>query len=153
MTQHEAPARHWLHLRPDGGIDDVCVTTSDGDRFMLSVDEAIASCRFGDQLRQFIEQVGGVTDRLDAWLLQHRGKIDRAYLHIGRDGLDFIAVQRGMAMDPEIQDSLTELDLEIAHNQAFDLIRMDVTALPYCSENASSSFVPREGTRVKKFRE
>jgi hypothetical protein len=150
MGQIEPEVKNWTHLCPDEGIETVVVTTKDGDRFVLTIEEAIAACQTGDRSRQFFDQFRGVMERLTSWLNERPEKIDRAYLRIGRDGLDFTVVLRAKGFDPELEDSLTELDIEIAQNEAFELIKLDITALPYCSENSARSFVRQQGTRMRK---
>jgi hypothetical protein len=50
-------------------------------------------------------------------------------------------VRNSREFNPSFEDALSVLDLEIAHDSAFDLIKMCVLALPYSSMETVASFL------------
>ena len=132
--------RRTIELRY-GDESDVVVTPADEDRFALSVDDAIAACHAHTKEREFRKQHKILFEQLTRWLRDHKDTVERAYLTTRDNGLLFLVVTRSKEMDPNLQDSLTELDVEIANDAYLDLIRLSVLAIPNASESNIESFI------------
>lgn len=120
----------------------VTVTPADQDRFVITIQEAVAACRDGKELLAYRRQfVDGLVPALKDWLASHRKKVRTAYLTVRDGGLLFLIVRKEAACDSELTDSLTELEANIAVNPHLGLIRMDALALPDVSDECLASFL------------
>ena len=119
----------------------VLITPADEDRFMVTVENAINACDAFQKSIHFDKQFRDLMDYLGQWLFNHAELVDRAYLTVREADLLFIIVQRQKHYNRRLEDQLTDLDLEISHNDDFDLIRFCVLALPKTSEEGVSSFL------------
>ncbi len=130
----------WQHLRQEGG-GSVLIHQQDGDRFALPMDDVILACRSWEKAGQFSHQVSVLLDRLATWLSERKAEFASAFLGLEADGVIFVVVRRSKEFDPGFEDALSLLDLEIAQDSAFELIRMRVLALPYSSIETVASFL------------
>jgi hypothetical protein len=120
----------------------VTVTPADQDRFVITIQEAVAACRGGKELLEYRSQfVEGLVPALKDWLASHRKKVRTAYLTIRDGGLLFLVVRKEAACDGEFTDDLTELEADIATDSRLNLIRMDALALPDVSDGSLKSFL------------
>ncbi len=148
MTQTK-PKVVWQHLRQaDGG--EAFITPKEGEAFGLPIDEAVSACISWDQhVRQFSRQVGDLLESLGRWLDEREAQIHRAYFCLETDGALFAVVSKDVRFDPSFEDALSELDLGIAQDEAFNLIKLRVIAIPFSSDETISSFLdPQRGCWV-----
>ena len=89
----------------------------------------------------FKDQFDLLVSHLAEWLRDRRSDIRDAYLTVCDTGLLFVVVRNSREYERDFEDSLTDLDIEIANDSAYDLIRMDVLALPDVSEDSVRSFL------------
>jgi hypothetical protein len=135
----------WQHLRQaDGGS--VVLHTKDGDDFCMPIDEVVKACRSQEEIDQFCQQVGALLERLSRWLIDRKPEIQAAYMGLEPDGAIFLVVRKAKAFDPAFEDALSLLDLEIAQNDDFNLIKLRVLALPSSSEQTIASFLDIKNT-------
>jgi len=133
-----------IFLRYDELSRQVWIAAKDNDLFSVTVAQAIAACKAADSVEDFKHQFGHLLDKLAIWLGQHRSKIDQAYLTVRDAGLLFIPVRKDVSYDAQLEDALTELDLEVAQAEEFDQIRLSVLALPQTNAEGVSSFINPE---------
>ena len=119
----------------------VRIVPPDKDIMAMSVEMAIEACRAFRQQIQFKDQFELLLKRLVEWVSEHAADVHKAFLTRRDSGLLFLVVLNTEQFDPIIEDSLTDLDLEIANDADFKLITLSVHALPCCSEDAIGSFV------------
>lgn len=117
------------------------VTPSDQDRFMVKVGKAIEILRQYQREDQFANQFNLLVKRLAAWLDQHAGRWQRAFLTAGESALRFIVMRRQARFEEEITDALSDLGVEIANDPDFSLIKLNTRALPLASNEALQSFL------------
>ena len=130
----------WQHLRQaDGGS--VVIHAKDGDNFCMPIDGVVQACRSQAEMDQFCQQVGALLERLSRWLIDRQPEIQAAYMGLEPDGAIFLVVRKARAFDPAFEDALSLLDLEIAQNDEFNLIKLRVLALPSSSEQTIASFL------------
>jgi hypothetical protein len=144
MPSNEPPARTRavieLHCQDRDGV--VRVVPDDQDQMLLSVRDAIEACRaFDDQLR-FGRQFDQLLQRLGEWVRERQASVRSAYLTARDFGLLFLLVRRGGQYDEALEESLTDLDLEVANDPDYSLIRLDVLAVPEVSAESLRSFLP-----------
>lgn len=122
----------------------VVVTPEDQDRYVTTVDRTIEALRIFNDKDAFDRKFKALQQRLAEWLRDNRNLIDRAFLTLRDSRLLFVVVQKGRAYDSDFEDSLTELDLEIANTADFDQMPLSVLALPACSDTTLGSFLDPE---------
>jgi hypothetical protein len=136
-TEHKPT---WQHLREEGA-GSAMIHLKDGDRFALPMDEVILACRSWEKAAQFSSQVSALLDRLANWLSDRQSEFASAFLGLEPDGVIFVVVRKSREFDPGFEDALSLLDLEVAHDVAFNLIKMRVLALPFSSTETVASFL------------
>lgn len=119
----------------------IAVYTQDGDKFYATVAEAIEALRSTDDRKQSRDNMSALYDHLVRWLVAHTDEIDRAFLTVRDAALLFVILQKEREIDAELQEALSELDWEIAHDSSFGGIDLNVVGLPQCSETAYRSFL------------
>lgn len=135
-----------LRLSYNSADAPVIVEPANGDRFFTTVREAAIACQAADKQAQFWEQVKEVLlPRLTRWLHSHQTKVNSAFLAVREGGLLLLVVKGDSAYDRAFEDELTALDLEIARNEAFNLIAIDITAIPLVSKITVKSYLGSGG--------
>lgn len=126
----------------------VLIEDGDEDRFSMTVEEAIESCKVYEREKQtiFRKQFKMLLDFLGAWSFKRKGKLAKIFLTIRDAGLLFLVVTRRKTYDDNLERELTELDVEIARSEDFSEIWLSVQALPLCDKNGYDSFCNSEWT-------
>ena len=121
----------------------VVISPKDNDLHVLTVEEVIsalgaegASARATAQL-----QFRALLNKLGEWNRKHGDKQSQVLLTLRDTNLLFLVVMKGRAHDPQLEDDLTELDLSIAQDDAFDKLSVSVLAIPHCDKDCIKSFV------------
>lgn len=127
----------------------IVVTPEDEDRYILTVQEAIRSCRVAEQSVLFDRQFRTLRDHLATWIRDNLPKIGRAFLTVHDGEWLFLVLTRLPKCDERFEEELTKLDLEVAQDRRFHLLRFNVLALPDVSEQALRSFI---STRTLEYR-
>lgn len=144
-------SKKWIQLCHDDDTDGYQVKTKEGDQFFIDFDDLVRANRISDRRKEFLGQVRDLMDRLNPWLDDHADKIDRAYLSFGRGKIDFVVVQKSAEFDRAFDREFVDLDIEIARGDHFNLIQLECLALPNSPDEDVASFVPKEGTLVRRF--
>ena len=100
----------------------------------MPVEVAVEACRAFKEQIAFKDQFDMLLDRLAEWIDRREDKLDQAFLTTRDSGLLFLVVLTQKELNEGIESDLTELDLEIANDDDFDLIRLSVHAIPKCCE-------------------
>ncbi len=124
----------------------VVVTPADEDRFCITVDEAIHACKAASSSAKFTGQFKVLLDYLADWLRQNKKIVQCAYLTVRDAGLMFLPVKKEVPYNRAFENSLTDLDLAVANDPNFDLIKLSVLSLPPVSNDAINSFISTEPT-------
>ena len=127
-----------LDYSQDGSV---VVTPKDQDRFVLSVKEATSALSDAAQLLKYGRQFGQLMPRLTDWLQAQRENVRKAFVTVRDGALLFLVVRNQAKCDPAFTDALAELDMAIAQNESFDVIKLDVLALPDVSDDGVQSFL------------
>ena len=130
-------------LREDGRVK---VTGPDKHTMVLPIEAAIQACRALKDQILFGDQFDLLLDHLAEWVQQRQPDLKAAYLTVCDTGLLFVAVRNTRQYDTAFEDELTELDLEIANDTAYDLIRFDVQGLPDVPQESVRSFLSAKTT-------
>lgn len=143
-----AKTKSWIQLDCKDQDARVVVTPDDGDRFAITMELAIRGCKIASQLDKFNKQLSILMGHLADWTDQYIEDIDKVYLGIKDDGLQFLVVRRSKRYNRDLEDALTNLDIAIAQDSDLDLIQLSVLALPKTSTASVQSFLPRRGSLV-----
>lgn len=118
--------------------DVVKVTPRNLRRFQIQKDRAInlLSKAAGASL-----QLDFLLDKLGCWCKKNSQKLSRAFLTIRDERFAFIAISISTACDDDLEDSVSELDFELANDSDLDLIKLNAFVLPPTSDEAVTSFL------------
>jgi hypothetical protein len=130
----------WQYLREeDGGR--VLITPKEGEAFGLSIDDVVRACRSQEQIGAFTQQLGELLERVAKWLAERSAEIHKAYFGLEPDGAVIAVVRRDKRFNPDFELALSDLDLSIAEDPGFNLIKLRVLALPFSPDETVASFV------------
>jgi hypothetical protein len=111
------------------------------DRFFLTVQAAIMACQAFGQYEEFTRQFRKLQAKLTEWYESQEHHVAKAYLTVRDSAILFLVVQKSAAFSRDLEDSLTDLDIAIAQDDEFSLVRLNVLALPTASEESIQSFL------------
>ncbi len=74
------------------------------------------------------------------WTLQRKNKIQSAYIAQHENALLLLIVQKKVEHDEDLNDELSDFSFDIANDKCFDLLHIDVIAIPTVSPEAVESF-------------
>ena len=119
----------------------VPAVTDRGDPFMLTAQAAVRACQAIDQTEAFTAQFVRLHDKLAAWINAHDAHIVRAFLTAHDNAILLLLVQKTEAFDQKLIDALADLDIAVAQDDEYNLIRLNVLALPLASDEAIQPFL------------
>jgi hypothetical protein len=119
----------------------VRITLPDLHIMVLAVEQAARACGVYQRQKDFEQQFNDLLCHLKQWCDKHRDHIQSAFVSLRDGGILFLAVQKPSEYSREFEDTLTDLDVEIANSASLDLIRLSVLALPHSSADAVESFL------------
>ncbi len=124
----------------------VLVKPENNDLFFMSVQRAAQACQMADQAYAFGLQFRSLLDKLAAWITSHRKQIGTAFVTLRDGGFLFLVIQKKAVLDMDFEKEMTELDLEIASDESWKLLRLNVLALPACTEDSQAAFLYADET-------
>lgn len=121
--------------------DIVQVTARGQARFEVQKDHAIHALQLEAADRQrFEKQLHLLFETTAEWIRDSGSLVSDAYLTM-RDGrFLFIPIAASAEISDDLEDSLSDLDIEVANDSQLDLILLNTMVLPPASEDALSSF-------------
>ncbi len=119
----------------------VVVTPSNQDRYVKSVKNVIEACQAQEAAERSIAQFQYLLTRLGEWVRDHHDKIAQAYVTVRDVTFLFLVVQKSKAYDAELEEALTDVDLEIALSDEFSALRLSVLALPSVAPDSRCAFL------------
>lgn len=133
--------RRPIHLNPVHRESDVLVQDGD-DLFLLTVQDAVNACGAWNKMAEFQSQMKELKARLEQWVSARETTVRDAFLSVKTGGgLFFMVVMNERKFDRDLEDDLTDLDVEIANAPEFNLLRMSVLALPNSPPDSVESFL------------
>lgn len=141
MTIQQESKRRSVVPLIEGEHDDVQVIRLDGDRFVTTAQQAIDFLSLAGSAVAFQEQLKELLDRIYQWVDARKQKISAAYIVLGSDGITLVAVQRSVSFDFRFEEELTDLDIEVANNEAFRLIPFNTLLIPKVGDTLLKSFL------------
>ena len=141
MSETDSRSRSITLLDESQG-GNVFVVPANEDRFLLTVEEAVRACKASDRALRFSKQFEHLlTKKLPEWITTYRGHISSAHLTIRDTDILLVVVQNCVEMNSELVNALTELDISIACDENFDLIKLNVLSLPLVAQEGTSAFL------------
>jgi len=145
-----------LRIRYDRD-DDVVVHPQDNDVYVITTKEAVEAIQqwvspfnnvisvVGDHIRSLKEQSESLLLKLQDWSKKHSDTICRADFRVlSLNDFLFVVMQKDIPYNSDLSDKLTDLDIEIANDDNFNLITLNVLAIPRCSFDAAQAFIDWE---------
>jgi len=130
-----------IRLRISDAGRQVLVEPEDSDKFVLYVEEAIHACRIMKEYEElFHKQLQYLKNYLGKWACEHKDKVNKTFLTLHGGRMLFLVVTKNSTFDPELEDSLTDLDLNVARDPECSQINLDIQAVPQCQEEGYVSF-------------
>lgn len=125
-----------------GPEDTVSVCPRDQQRFEIQKDKAIHALRVAyEQEQQFGKQMNLLLNRLGVWLESQGDEVNDAFLTLQDGSFAFVVIKSQARFDPDLEDSLAELDVAIANDASLDLVGVHTLALPPASPKSLLSFL------------
>ncbi len=128
-------------------VEQVVVVPEDEDRFVTSSREAAEACRQVQNQEAWKRDFEAFLVAVHEWCKAHVEVVSHAYLGVGDEGLKVFVVTVGNEYQPEFDDELTSLDLDLA--KRFARCPADVLQLPAApSESLTSFFAPESAIQI-----
>lgn len=128
-----------------GPEDTVAVCPRDQERFEIQKDKAIHALRVAyEHEEHFNKQMNMLLNRLGKWIESQGEKIEDAFLTLQDGSFAFVVVKSRPQYDESLEDSLADLDVEIANDSALDLVGVRTLALPLASRKSVMSFLDKQ---------
>jgi hypothetical protein len=96
-------------------VQQVIVTAEDGDRWVTTVKEAAAACQSALSDQEWKKEVEGFVARIHEWSNEHADVVAAAFIGISSEGLTGVIVTKGPEYRTEFDDTVTQLDIELAN--------------------------------------
>ena len=135
-------SQNWVQLNLSVDAAGVVVTPADGDRYALPMEVAMRGCQLASKLLVFQQQFRDLLSELSDWIDERSSAIDKAFVTSKGDGFLFLVIRRDKAFNRSLSEELTDLDTRIAQSETFNLIQLEVLALPHVEDTTIKSFLP-----------
>lgn len=122
----------------------VVITRQDEDRFTLTIQSAVEACAIHAKREQLEARFRILLNRLAEWLRSRLDAIADAFL-TERDGmLLFLVVMKKTRFDPQLEEDLTTLELQIQEDPQLEDLPFTTMAIPLLANQEDlMSFVNR----------
>jgi hypothetical protein len=114
---------------------------NNGDRFLIAARELANACGLHQQIVEVNAQVRDLWSRLTKWLGDQIPKVAQARMFPRGGRMFFLVVMNSTSFDGDLESALTDLDLEVANDERFDLLKLDVLAIPNSPEACIDGFM------------
>ncbi len=121
--------------------DTIEVTGQDTRRFKVQKDVAIKVLRAVQDKGRAFSQIDLLLERIGRWTSERREKLRDIYLTVQDSSFLLVLVQQAARHDDELEEALSELDVEIANDPDFELLKLNAILLPPVTEDALMSFL------------
>ena len=146
-----------IYLLHHGDDSEVMVHPPDNDIHFMSSSEAVRAiigwAPIAERISVIQGQLKALLEKLRKWSVEHQSLLARSDLRVrSYDDILFVVMQRDIPYDAHLSDLLSDLDIEIFNDNDFEAIRLDVLAIPRCSDDAAQAFIDLErNVRIAEF--
>ena len=132
-----------LTLLDESAGGQVWVKPKDDDHFFVALMDAVSACRAIDKAKEFQQQFEDLVDELTKWIDSHKDSIRSAHLMARERERDILllVVQKDVPFDRVLADELSKLDISIAQSKNFNLLDLNVMAVPSVSRESMTAFL------------
>lgn len=120
--------------------DLVSVTPRNQQRFEIHKDRAIRILQLNHEAGK---QISLLLDKLALWLTRNTEKVHSAILTVRDERFLFLVISKVAEMDDDLEDSVSEIDFDVANDSDLEVLKMNAIVLPQASREALDSFVDR----------
>jgi hypothetical protein len=138
------PQTEIIELHFENRDGQVRVMLPDNHIMAMSVEVAVHACRAFKHQILFKSQFDSLLPFLGEWIEQHRENVKQAYLTTRDSGLLFLVVTNDIAFKDSFEDELTSLDIEVANDNDYNLITLNVLAIPPSCDEDTKSFISKK---------
>ncbi len=117
------------------------IRPEDQDRFVLTESEVVKACQAFDKSSQCIHQFHALIEKLSQFVSVWHSRISQAVLTIRRNDILLVVVSTEVRRDEELSGHLTELEIEVANDESFSLLRFCALNLPHSSIDEVEQFL------------
>lgn len=117
------------------------IAVHDKSRFEVQKDVAIKVLRAVPDRSRAVRQIDLLLERIGRWTSERREKLRDIYLTVQDSSFLLVLVQQAARHDDELEETLSELDVEIANDPDFELLKLNAILLPPVTEEALMSFL------------
>lgn len=136
-------SKSWIQLRMDDPtLGGVTVHRGDGDIISLGKELIARSAQIASKIVRFEPQLEALEKELSLWSSQRAEVIKEVFLVLKGDHFLFLVLLKGKQYDNALEDDLTDLDMKVAQDPDYDLIKLSVLALPAFADDVIHSFLP-----------
>lgn len=119
----------------------VLINPEDQDKFVLSVAQMIESAKLFSLITKFVTVMPVIMEKIGQWLGGHRTEVEKAFLTLKDRSLLLLVVQKQKEYNQVLQESLVNLDIEIAQDERMGIVPLSVLLLPMTSQEAIDTFI------------
>ena len=117
------------------------ITGQNNLRFEVQKDVAIKVLRAVQDRSRAVRQIDLLLERIGRWTSERRPQLRDIFLTVQDSSFLLVLVQNAVRHDDELEEALSELDVEIANDPDFELLKLNAILLPPVSEDALMSFL------------
>lgn len=117
------------------------VTGQDNRRFEVQKDVAIKVLRAVQDRSRAVRQIDLLLERIGRWTSERRELLRDIFLTVQDSSFLLVLVQQAARHNDDLEECLSELDVEIANDPDFDLLKLNAILLPPVTEEALMSFL------------
>jgi hypothetical protein len=110
-------------------------------QFVMTMEQAVKACHAYNSQIAFSEQFQNLLSYVAEWWDARTNAVSRALITVRDTGLLLVLVQRKTELDLELESDVTSLVSDVINDERFNLIRLEVLALPACEPDEVTSFV------------
>jgi hypothetical protein len=147
--------RKVIYLRYNDDADDnVMVHTEYHDPIFVTPAEAVKAIVertspwveiVQEHMKALTKQTESMLKKLKNWCKEHSRLVRRADVRfLSLDEFLFVVMQKDVPYNFELSEKLTDLDIEISNDEYFNLLTLNVLAIPCCSSDAAQAFIDWE---------
>lgn len=126
-----------------GDTSRVLVETDGGHCIPTTQHEVVKNYKLMEVgLKEFARQWDDLKEILDEWWEKNQGLAKAAWVADKGEEHLFLVVMKGTRMNPELEESLSDLDIRIAQDENLNLIHLDAMAVPDFGQNSVQAFLP-----------
>ena len=137
-TNNPETASNAIEVDWFGEAEIIEVNPRDQQRFQIQKDRAISLLQLATNADA---QLALLRRKLGEWMRTHSSSIKTAFLTLRDHRFSFVVISRTPLCNDELEDAVSDVDLQIANDPDLDAVKMNAIVLPPASIEAIGSFL------------